>query len=153
MSTTSSWYLALVAARLLVAPQLASCDACSATPYPLSRISQDTAFVSTPFLPRLFRRTRAAAQANSGGTSPVQMMTVVADGDSNGEWACMLVRTLVGVKMRWVATAHEHERVQLATAAVLRDAKLVRLLSHCCLCDLSCVTRVRHGTYGASFHF
>ncbi|CAM9150612.1 unnamed protein product [Ectocarpus sp. 4 AP-2014] len=84
MSNTSSWYLALVAARLLVVPQLAPCDACSSTPYPLSRIAQDTAFVSTPFLPRLSRRTRAAAQANSGATSPVQMMAVVAGGQTNG---------------------------------------------------------------------
>ncbi|CAN0096245.1 unnamed protein product [Ectocarpus sp. 13 AM-2016] len=109
MSNTTSWYIALVAARLLVLPHLAPWDACSATPYPLSRIAQDAAFVSTPFLPRLSRRTRAAAQANSGATSPAQMMAVIADGEANAASSTAAPAAFMTVT---TATAAEHDAEQ-----------------------------------------
>ena len=42
-----------------------------------------TSFVSTPFLPRLHKRTLAMTQADSGATSPVQ--AAPSDGDSTAE--------------------------------------------------------------------
>lgn len=44
-----------------------------------------TSFVSTPFLPRLHKRTLAMTQADNGTTSPVQAVSGGGDGTAQGE--------------------------------------------------------------------